>query len=173
MTTKSLSKHEMALLASNQFDALRAAGWTPSELIAAGFTPSDLRAAAFTPSDLRAALEEVPMLDKPYSRLLADIKDKKRKFNQSTFGPDSAPAKNVCGTPMCTAGHLVNMAGAAGWKLKKQFGFAGAARLIHEKAHPDWPPQNFGNIPDALARAYIEEMAEREAQEAGDGDNAR
>jgi hypothetical protein len=30
------------------------------------------------------------------------------------------------------------MGGDAGWKLHEKFGFAGAARLILEMAHPDW-----------------------------------
>jgi len=70
---------------------------------------------------------------------------------------------NVCGTPMCTAGHLVNMAGKRGYELKNEFGWGDAATFIHRKAHPDYPVQNFGSIPQAWAIAYIEEMAEREA----------
>ena len=73
------------------------------------------------------------------------------------------PEENICKTPMCTAGHLVSMAGAAGWALKEKHGFAHAAALLHDAAHPGVPCQNFGNIPDAWALAYIEEMAEREA----------
>lgn len=66
---------------------------------------------------------------------------------------------------MCTAGSLVHMAGQRGYELKKEFGWEGAASLIHKKAHPDYPCQNFGGIPQSWAMAYIEEMAEREAEE--------
>ncbi len=69
---------------------------------------------------------------------------------------------NICGTPMCTAGHLVNMAGEIGYKLKSKYGWANAAMLIHLKSNPDLPVQNFGSIPQEWALAYIEEMAERE-----------
>ena len=192
--TKKFTRHELALMASGQFSALiaagwtlsdlraagytlsdlRADGWTPSALIAAGWTPSALRAGGWTPSDLMKAgwtaselieaFGEIPVLEKPYTRLLADINAKKRQFRQSTWGPEGAPTPepNICNTPMCTAGHLVSMAGEAGWALKEKYGFAGAALLIHDAAHPGVPAQNFGAIPDAWALAYIEEMAERE-----------
>lgn len=65
---------------------------------------------------------------------------------------------------MCTAGHLVNMGGAMGYALKQQFGWETAALLIHRKARPDVPPQDFGGIPQEWAMAYIEERAEEEAQ---------
>ena len=124
--------------------------------------PSDLRAAGWTPGDLRAAEKEwdaIPFLDKPYTRLLIDIKNNKRKHDQSVFGPDCDPGTNLCGTPMCTAGHLVNMAGEIGYKLGMKYGFSVAARMIHMKSRPDVPPQNFGNIPQKFALAYIETRA--------------
>jgi hypothetical protein len=144
---------------------LMAAGWTPSALRAAGWTPSDLMAAGWTPSDLRAGLGEIPVLDKPYSRMLAEINAGKRTFKQSTWGPENSPTPepSLCNTPMCCAGHLVSLAGEAGWNLRKKVGFAGAAALIHDAAHPGWPLQNFGAIPDAWALAYIETMAQHEA----------
>ena len=104
---------------------------------------------------------EIPKLERPYSKLLADIKEKRRVHQQSTWGPENEPCTetNVCGTAMCTAGHIVNMAGENGWKLKQKIGFAGAATLIHFKSHPDLPCQNFGYINQDYAMAYIEEMA--------------
>ena len=155
---KEFTRKEMAMIASNQMPALIAAGWTPS----------DLRAAGWTPSDLIADFGKIPQIDKPYTRLLADINANKRAFKQSTFGPETSmpTEKNICNTPMCTAGHLVSMGGKDGWKLKEKYGFSFAAGLIHEISHPGWPCQNFGAIPDKYALAYIEEMAEREQQEA-------
>lgn len=145
MTIK-FSRHELFLMASKQFSALIAAGWTPSAL--------------------RESIGEIPVLEKPYTRLLAEIQEKKRKFKQSTWGPEMerTPESNICKTPMCTAGHLVSMAGEAGWALKQKYGFATAALLPHDAAHPAIPSQNFGAIPDAWALAYIEEMAELESK---------
>jgi hypothetical protein len=155
--------------------ALIAAGWTPSDLRAAGWTPSDLRAAGWTPSDLRAAgwtkaeikeaeeeWDSIPVIPKLYTKLLADIKAKRRLHDQKTWGPECDPGANVCGTPMCTAGHLVNIAGEIGYKLRAKYDWRGAARLIHMKNRPDAPPQNFGSIPQEFALAYIEQRAEEE-----------
>lgn len=105
-----------------------------------------------------------PVLENPYIHLLADINEKKRIHKQSTWGPEDKPTeeKNICNTPMCTAGHLVSMAGAIGWNLKNKYGWRDAATLIHIKAHPDFPTQNFGSIDQSNALAYIEAMAEWE-----------
>lgn len=69
---------------------------------------------------------------------------------------------------MCTAGHLVSMAGAKGYELLKKCGndFSLAAGLIHMASRPDAPQQNFGSIPQEWAMAYIEERAAEE--EAGE-----
>jgi len=163
MTT--LTKEQMAICAT--------AGITPSQLLAAGFTALQLLAAGCTALQLLAAgctasqlfNDETPLLHKPYTALLAAINASERKFDQSSFGPEiSPPAEHICGTAMCTAGHLVSMAGAQGQALKEKLGFPQAAALIHAKAHPDYPCQNFGIIPDAWALAYIEMMAGVEAK---------
>jgi hypothetical protein len=65
---------------------------------------------------------------------------------------------------MCTAGHLVNLAGEAGYKLKNETSWAVAATILHYKAHPDLPPQNFNSIPQDWAIAYIKHMAKVEAK---------
>jgi hypothetical protein len=108
---------------------------------------------------------EVPLVEKPYSTLNDDIKAKRRVHEQSQWGPDYDPKENLCGTQMCTAGHLVNMGGADGYKLKNKYGWEKAAAMIHIKAHPDMPTQNFGSIPQADAIAYIELAAEFEKRE--------
>ena len=120
------------LIASRQFDALRAAGYSASD---------------------------VPVLIKPYTQIWADLQSKKRVHDQGTFG------SNVCGTLMCTAGHLVSVAGNAGAKLLKKFGnsYISAATALHYAAHPDMPVQNYGAISDDLALGYIEFMAQHEA----------
>ena len=110
--------------------------------------------------------DSIPILDKPYTQLLKEIKSKKRLHDQATFGAieDFDCEKNVCETPMCTAGHLVNMAGEVGYELKNNYGWEKAAYLIHKKTHPDFPVQNFGSIPQEWAMAYIEEMVELEKE---------
>lgn len=142
-----------------------AAAWTPKDFSAVGWTPSSLRAAGWKPSDLKEVeklWKSIPKLDKPYTRLLADIKAKRRIHNQHQAGPDYDPGTNLCNTQMCTAGHLINMAGEIGYKLQYKYGWKGAARLIHMKSRPDVPPQNFGGIPQEFAMAYIEERAAEE-----------
>jgi len=108
----------------------------------------------------------IPILEKPYTKLLNDINEKKRTFRQSTFGDicDFDPELNVCGQAMCTAGHLVNMAGQAGYDMVKIYGWEIAASVIHHKVHPELPTQNFGSIPQEWALAYIEEMADIESK---------
>ncbi len=149
----------MAELACNT--PVRAAGFSASSLRAAGFSASDVRAAGFSASDV-AEWDTIPVLEKPYSHLLSDIKAKKRTHDQKTYGPEAQPSDNICGAHMCTAGHLVNMAGKIGYALKDKYGWQGAANLIHAKSRPDVPPQNFGTIPQEWAMAYIEERAAEE-----------
>src|SRR5665213_1129389 len=141
------------------------AGWCPSDLKAAGWRPSDLKAAGWCLSDFKAVQAEwdsIPILKKPYAHLLSDIKEGKRIHDQSTYGPNLDPKENLCGTHMCTAGHLVNMAGEIGYRLKEKYGWAVAAMLIHKKSRPDVSPQIFGAIPQEFAMAYIEERAAEE-----------
>jgi len=149
--------------------ALIAAGWTPSELIAAGWTPSELRAAGWTPSELEQVEKEwesIPIIPNLYTRLLAEIESGARVHNQMEFGPDCDPKTNLCKTPMCTAGHLINMAGEVGYKLLEKYDWTGAATRIHRKNRPDVPPQNFNCIPQEWALAYIRERAAEETGKA-------
>lgn len=129
--------------------------------------PSAFRSAGWTPSDLKEVTDEydaIPIIEKIYTKLLAQIQKGERLHDQKTFGPDCDPATNLCKTPMCTAGHLVNMCGEAGYKLKARYGFAEAARIIHLKNRPDAPVQNFGGIPQKFVMAYIQERAAEESQ---------
>lgn len=86
--------------------------------------------------------------------------------NQMEFGPDCDPKTNLCKTPMCTAGHLINMAGEVGYKLLEKYDWTGAATRIHRKNRPDVPPQNFNCIPQEWALAYIRERAAEETGKA-------
>jgi hypothetical protein len=152
----------LALLACNKH-ALRQGGFSVSELLQGGFSVSELRQGGFSVSEVDAFEETIPLVEKPYSCMLEQIKAGQRIHKQSTFGPDCDPATNLCKTPMCTAGHLVNMGGEKGYALREKYDFFVAGALIHSKAHPDIPHQDFSGIPQEWAMAYIEEMAEYEA----------
>jgi hypothetical protein len=106
--------------------------------------------------------EGVPVVSNLYSQIWAGIKGSIRKIEQSTFGPDCDPAENLCKTPMCIAGHTVNLAGAEGYKLAEQIGFASAALLIHRASCPDVAAPRYDNYPNEWAVAYIETRAEEE-----------
>src|SRR5205085_2004216 len=108
--------------------------------------------------------DSIPVLEKPYTRLLADIEAGSRLHDQSTFGPDCDPKTNLCKTPMCIGGHLVNLAGEIGYALARKYDFAAAARLIHLKSRPDATPPSFGAIPNAWTLAYIRARAAEEAK---------
>ena len=151
------------LLASRQFSALLSAGYSASDVRSAGYSASDVLSAGYSASDVQALEDSIPLIEKPYSRIWAGIQAQTIKHDQSTFGPNADPKTNLCKTQMCTAGHLVNMGGAQGYALKEKYHFATAAALIHYKSHPGWPCQDFGCIPQGWALAYIEEMAEHEA----------
>jgi len=148
----------------NLLFALAIATGSASDLRSAGYSASDLRSAGYSEKDFEE-WESIPVLEKPYTTLLSDINEKKRVHLQSTFGDieDFDPKVNLCKSQMCTAGHLVNMAGKIGYELKKKHGWATAATLIHYKAHPGLPVQNFGSIPQSQAMAYIEVMADYES----------
>ena len=104
----------------------------------------------------------VPNVPSLYGRIWADIQAQLRLLDQSTFGPDEGPGGNVCGTPMCVAGHTVNLAGENGYALAKDLGFAGAALLIHRASCPlDVSPPRYDNCPNDWTAAYIELMAEQ------------
>ncbi|NJN99525.1 MAG: hypothetical protein HC875_38215 [Anaerolineales bacterium] len=143
-----------ALLAIEQ-GALRSVGYSLSDLISAGYSASDLE-------EVEDIIKNLPKLVNPYSQLWKEIQEKKRCHQQSTWGPEEEPKNNICGKPMCTAGHLVNMSGKAGYELKNKTSWRVAAELIHRKAHPDIPSQNFGSIQQELALEYIKQMAEYE-----------
>jgi hypothetical protein len=143
---------------------VRSAGYSASALRSAGYSASDVLSAGYSASDVQELFDRVPLVENPYTKILQGIQTRERIFKQSTFGPGHyVREENICNTAMCTGGHLVNLGGEPGWKLQKEFGFSTAGALIHQKAHPGWPCQDFSSIPDEWALAYIEEMAEHEA----------
>jgi len=105
--------------------------------------------------------KNAPKVENLYSRIAADIASESRKLDQSTFGPEEPPS-NLCKTPMCIAGHTVNMAGEAGYKLAHVFGFDGAARLIHIASRPEVSCPRYDSYPNEWALAYIQERAAEE-----------
>ena len=107
--------------------------------------------------------EGVPVVKSLYSQIYRDIQSELRSVDQSTFGPDSDPGENLCKTPMCIAGHTVNLAGSDGYALAAKVGFATAAALIHRASCPDAPMPRYDSYPNAWAMAYIEERASTES----------
>ena len=154
-----LSRAQIGGLSPAQIGGLLRAqlgGLSPDQL---GWLSPDQAAAIFGDAS-------IPKVEKLYSKMLAGIRDAKRKLDQSTFGPDEDAGENLCDTPMCIAGHTVNLAGAAGYALKDRFSFEAAARLIHRASCPDTPEPLYGNYPSAWALSYIEEMARLEDESA-------
>ena len=98
-----------------------------------------------------------------YSSILLDIKKERRHLDQSTVGKETPPL-NLCDSPMCIAGHTVNLLGEKGYALARKYGVVIAARMIH-RASCDFPLPRYDNYPNEWALAYIQEMAEREAHE--------
>ena len=144
-------------------------GFTASQLVESGVTVSDLIRAGVTVSQLVRGYStaDVPTVEKPYSRMLAAIESRAIIHDQSDYGPghyDCGPETDSCGTPMCTASHLVAMAGEAGAKLLDACdgNLPLAAGLIHAMSRPDAPCQDFGSIPQEWALAYIRERASEE-----------
>lgn len=73
----------------------------------------------------------IPKIEKPYTKLLADIKQSKRIHLQSTFGDKILINETeICGVSMCTAGHFVQMGGIEGFNLMLILGFKNAYELI-------------------------------------------
>src|SRR5438876_407577 len=94
--------------AAEALGAARSAGYSAAEALGAA------RSAGYSAAEVEEWQEDwdsIPVLIKPYSRMLRDIEAGERIHDQSTFGPDCDPSTNLCKTPMCTAGHLVNQAG--------------------------------------------------------------
>jgi len=106
----------------------------------------------------------VPKVANLYSVMLEEINSEKRKLDQSTFGPESGPVAvaSLCDSPMCIAGHTINLAGAEGWKLKREVGWSMAALLIHRASRPDVGAPRYDSYPNEWALAYIEARAKEE-----------
>lgn len=132
--------------------ALRAAGYSAGALRDAGYSAGEI------------VPDGTPVVERPYSRMLADIEAGRRIHNQKDWGPNEDPGENLCKTPMCVAGHLVNLAGPAGYALVNKIGWEDAATRIHHASRPDVPPPNFGAVPNEWTLAYIRERAAEETK---------
>jgi hypothetical protein len=113
----------------------------------------------------RLCVGPIPIVGNLYSRMFADIQAKHRALDQRSFGSVCGPsAETLCNSPMCIAGHTVNMAGGEGYTLERKVGFALAATLIHQVSRPDVSPPRYDDYPDDWALAYIEERAAEEVK---------
>ena len=170
-----------ALAAGYSLLAARAAGYSLSEALAAGYSLGAACAAGYSLSAARAAgyslgeaeikwWKSAPKIEKPYTTLLSDINNKKRNYRQSDWGDikDFDPNRNICNSPMCIAGHLVNIMGKWGYELlveKCNGSFYQAATIIHNELHPDFPAFIFTITDQDTGLAYIELMVEMENSE--------
>jgi hypothetical protein len=157
-----LTPDQLSELTPDQLRGLTAyqlSGLTPDQL--RGLTPDQLR--GLTPDQLGELTPlEVPKVERLYSSILAQINAGQRLLDQKTFGPDDGPGKNLCGTPMCIAGHTVQCAGPVGYELKERYGFSIAAALIHRASRPDAPLPRYDVYPNEWALAFIEARAAEE-----------
>jgi hypothetical protein len=74
----------------------------------------------------------------------------------------------ACGSGRCRGGHVVNLAGQAGFDLKARVGWPAAAMLIYLKSDPDlWRrgyPDFSGDVKNADALADMKRCAELEKE---------
>ena len=99
--------------------------------------------------------EEVPVLDKPYTKILAAITSQGCALKMSTW--------HSCKTTHCIGGWTVHLAGKDGYEAEKKYGGTPqAASLILLKSRPAAPLPNF-YASDAAAMAFIEARAAEEA----------
>lgn len=132
-------------------------------LVRAGYIKELMSAKYFKKFSYATDWNEIPVLEKPYTRLMNDLKDKKRRISQDISVPLGYSNEiDISQTPMSTGGHLINLAGQIGVQIMDRYGWKVAGALIAEKAHPGWPQQNYDKIPDEWALAFISEMAEWE-----------
>ena len=159
-TENTMTKELMALLATSKLTGTQLSWLTGTQL--SGLTRTQL--SWLTGEQLSGLTgDQLPKVKGLYSRMMADIRSQKRLLNQTTFGPDEGPGDNLCGTPMCIAGHTVNLAGDAGYRLSRRLGFASAAALIHHTSRPDIEAPRYDSYPNEWALAYIETHAAEEA----------
>jgi hypothetical protein len=138
---------------------------TPDQI--ARLTPAQI--AWLTPAQIAKREDlwaRVPAVDRLYTQILKGISEERRVLDQSTFGPDSESEASVCNTPMCIAGHTVNVAGSAGYELLESMrgDFGATAALIHAKSRPEAPRPRYDSYPNDWALAFIEERAAEEAE---------
>jgi hypothetical protein len=125
-----------------------------------GLTRDQLRGLT---GDQLSSLDEIPIVENLYSQILEGIEKEQRRLDQGDFGPSSDPGDELCETPMCIAGHTVNLAGQAGYDLVNNLGFPIVATLIHRRSRPDAPLPRYDSYPNEWALAYIKERAAEEA----------
>ena len=103
---------------------------------------------------LKATLEMVPVIDKPYTAILASIEQPGCSIEMGNW--------HTCETTHCVGGWTVHKAGKAGYALEKRLGdTAAAAACILRKSRPDAPLPNF-YASNKAALAFIRARAKEE-----------
>ncbi|MGH7198695.1 MAG: hypothetical protein ACREH5_08170 [Candidatus Omnitrophota bacterium] len=107
------------------------------------------------PYNRKKIFDDVPVVEKPYSKTLASIKA------GGCLDMSSVHDGNICGTKHCQAGWLIFHGGEAGKKLQEKYDWALAATLIAVKNAPGQPLPNFEVlVPNEAALAFIEARVE-------------
>ena len=103
---------------------------------------------------LERITKNVPLLDKPYTRISEAIHRSGCSLEMSSW--------HKCDTTHCLAGWTVHLAGKAGYELEKLIDTPAAAALILRKSRPKAPLPNF-YAGDEAAKAFIEARRKEEA----------
>jgi hypothetical protein len=99
---------------------------------------------------------EIPVIDRPDVKILALVEANPACFDQGTWH---------CGTTHCTAGHMVNLAGDAGYALERKLGSTQAAARKLYLAAIGTVPHFYGETGPALER-----LRERAAEQSAPGE---
>jgi len=138
---------------------LRGADLRDADLRGAVLRDADLRGADLRDADLRGAVlsypDDVPLIENLHSKLLTAVGEAGEHLAMGAW--------HTCKTTHCRAGHAINLAGDAGYKLEDAVGSATAGALIYHRAYPDQKIPNF-YAADKVALADIRACAEREAK---------
>jgi hypothetical protein len=105
-------------------------------------------------------LPPIPVLEKPYTQILAAINQPGCKLRMIDW--------HTCDTTHCLGGWAIHLTGAAGRLLSSWLGYKNAAAFILRKSRPDAPnPIDQFYVDDDAAMAFINA---RVAEEAADGE---
>ena len=146
-------------MTEQQLLEIEGADWRDREVIARkfGVSPGTLDRRAGSPATLvsiKKFIESVPVLLKPYTRILEAIARKGCKLDMGEW--------HQCETVHCAAGWIVHLAGKEGYDLERRLvSTLSAAKCILRKSRPEAPLPNF-YATNEQALAFIMARAKEE-----------